>query len=96
MPRYIGQETITFTTKDGQKIPLKNFREIPIYNTSQTINDLPEKVELDEIATREEVFGNEAEFLAYFIFDHNIEKIMESKFDLSNLKEIKIPVTEES
>ena len=95
MPRYMAQKIFTFTDKDGREYPIKEIPEIKVYQTAQVLKNLPAVVELDEIASRPEIWGEGAEYLAYAIFEHNIEKIMEAKFDLSKLKELKIPTLTE-
>ena len=95
MPRYLKQPEYEFTTKDGDKHRMKENREINGYQTALVLNDLAEKTELDEVASRTDVFGDDTEFLSYLLFDHNVVKLIESRFDVSNLKELKIPIVNE-
>lgn len=89
--RYFDIDTISFETDIGGKFAIKDMREYPSYTTAQIINiknfDRP-----DEIATRQEHFGDDAEADTYKIIDHNIAELFDAKFDLSKLKKLRIPV----
>jgi len=89
--RYYDVDTISFETDVGNKFAIKDMREYPIYTTAQIINiradDRP-----DEIATRKEHFGDNAEGDTYKIVDHNIAELFDAWFDLSKLKQLKVPI----
>jgi len=89
--RYISIPTITFEDKDGNKFPVKDLREIPLYETAFEI-DIVKGDRIDEIASRSNVYEEQSEDLSYLIFEHNIIDIVEARFDLEKLKRIQIPV----
>ena len=93
--RYQNIDTISFTDYKGDKFAVKDIRPISIFTTILEIKILDNAL-LDEIISRKDLFGDGAEDLSYALFDHNIEKITESKFDLSKLKKLKIPTFEEA
>lgn len=66
-------------------------REYPDYNLMATINIL-EKDMLDEIACRDEIYGEGNERMSYTIFEMNREKLAENNFNLSKLKKLMIPM----
>ena len=91
MPRYIGVDTISFTDVNGNTFPVKDIRPI----SDQTLNfeiDKKENDLIDEVASRRQVFGNFGEIQSWRIFDINIVKLTEYKFDHTKMKRIKIPV----
>jgi hypothetical protein len=83
-------DNITFTWLDGHTYNIKDMKVYPIYDKYIKLK-LRQNDQLDEIASRSEVFGTNTESYAYFIFECNIEKIVENDFDLNKLKEIRIP-----
>lgn len=88
--RFYDVDTIIFTNKDGVSFSIKDKRDIEINQTLIRIK-INKGDRLDEIASREQIYGKNAESLSYKIFDHNIVKITESKFELGELKELNIP-----
>lgn len=91
MPRYNSVDTITFTDINGKSYPVKDIRSI----SNQVLNfSIPVKEGdlLDEIATRQEIFGDFAENQAWRIFDLNVAELAQVNFDLSKLKRLKIPI----
>jgi hypothetical protein len=89
--RYFDVDTISFETDVGDKVAIKDMREYPEYTTAKKIkiraDDRP-----DEIATRNDVFGDDAEGDTYKIIDHNIADLFDACFDLSKLKQLRIPI----
>lgn len=88
--RYVTIDTISFTDDRGISYAIKAIRPIEELNTLTRIK-INNAAQLDEIATRPEIYGEGFEFLAYKIFDHNVIALAENDFDLSKMKEIKIP-----
>ena len=89
--RYIGIDTISFTDVNGNTFPIKDIRPIPIYTTLLEI-DVKENDMIDEIASRDIVYGSDGEDQSYKIFDHNITLLMEAGFDMSKIKTLRIPI----
>jgi hypothetical protein len=91
MSRYINVDTITFTNYNGNSYPVKDIREI----TEQTINqeiDINKDDLLDEVASRNEVFGENGEIQSWRLFDANIITLTENNFRLTNIKKLKVPL----
>lgn len=89
MPRYNNIDTIVFTDVNGIQYSVKDRRPI----SSQVFAfEIPLKSEnyLDEIASRQSIYGRNGEQQAWKLFDLNIVKLTEARFDLSKLKRIKI------
>lgn len=89
--RYFAIETISFTDKNGRTVPIKDVRPIPELLINFEI-DTKENDTLDEIASRKEIYGDNAEDISYKIFDANIIELFESEFDMSKIRRLKIPV----
>ena len=90
MPRLFELETISFTDRDGRTIGIKEIREIPVVIEAFKL-DLNQGDELDEIASRDDIFGEGSEFEAYKIADANIAALVDADFDLNKLRKLIIP-----
>lgn len=88
--RYNSIDTISFTDINGVKKPVKDTRPLQELDTSIVI-DVEQGMIIDEVISRREYYGDNAEDLSYLIIDHNAEKIVENDFDLDKLKKLKIP-----
>lgn len=93
--RYINTDTIDFTDVDNVTHKITDWREIPSYQTWKNINNITEDVELDEIASRDEFFGDGAEYMNYALVEANLVKMMEADFNSKELKKIIVPVIED-
>lgn len=91
--RYIEVPVITFTDINGNQFPVHEIREFPTYQTA-VIFDLKKGMMLDEIISRENLYGDGSEDFTYVLFDHNKEKLTENNFVLSKLKKLNIPTIE--
>ncbi len=89
--RYIGIEDIEFTDINGNTVVVKDMREYSDYNLMAIIK-INENDMLDEIACRDEVYGEGNESMSYAIFEMNREKITENDFSLSKIKSLMIPM----
>lgn len=89
--RYIDVETVSFTDASGRAVAVKEMRE-PQAQQAWFSLDVAGRPRLDEIASQEDVYGRGAESLAYKIFDHNRESIVDVGFDLSKLKTLEVPL----
>lgn len=92
--RYNGIDTVTFTDMDGNEYPVKDIRPQQTFDNATTIR-VEKDMFIDDLVSRREFYGDGAEGLSYAIVDHNREKIVEHEFDLSKLKELKIPIIED-
>lgn len=88
--RFNNIEIISFTDALGKTYAIRDRRPIPDYVTlfSQIIK---QGDEIDEIATRREIYGEGKEADSYKIVEANKETMLDYRFDLSRIKEIKIP-----
>ena len=84
-------DDIVFTAYDGKTYTIKDMREYPPYQLWFQMN-VDGGVELDEIASRNEIYGEGGESEYYKIAEFNKEALFDSKFDLRNMKTIDIPV----
>jgi hypothetical protein len=89
--RYFDIDTLSFTASNGLTYPVKDIR--PIESTNNKIELIvTEEMALDEVASRNSIFGEFTESEAYKIFDANVIKLMENNFDLTKLKKISVPL----
>jgi hypothetical protein len=65
-------------------------REYPSYIKMIDLS-INENDRIDEIVSRDEIYGSGGEDQSYKIIDFNIEELYENKFDLSKLKKLEIP-----
>jgi len=89
--RYSTIENISFETKTGKSLEIKDMREYPNYTLLGMLKITTED-QIDEIASREEIYGDEGEALSFKIVDFNIIKLFEENFELEKLNVLKIPV----
>jgi hypothetical protein len=89
--RFAGIDTVSFSALDGKTYPVKGFREIPVYTMAMKVS-CDATTMLDEIASRTDIWGRNAEGLAYKIFEANMLEIVERKYDLKKLKKLIIPI----
>jgi len=92
--RYVDVDTLAFNDKNGNQYSVKDIRPMKKLNTGDTIK-VEEDMEIDEVVSRPEYYGNDAEGLSYLVVDHNAEKLVENNFDISKLKKLKIPISTE-
>ena len=89
--RYTRQPDIVFVDVNGGSHLIKETRELESAETTMTIA-LTSGSMLDEIATRQYIYGDNAEDRVYKLFDHNAVAIVESGYDLSGIKSLRIPL----
>lgn len=88
--RFNDVDTIIFTDIDGNSIQVKDNYEIPDYTTLTTIK-VNENFEVDEIISRDFIFGENMESLAYKVFEHNKEIFWNNDFTTDGIKFLKVP-----
>lgn len=89
--RYIDIETISFTDQNNNRFPIKDIRIIPEYTHLMTIKKTKE-IDIDEIVSRTDIYGDSAEADAYKVWDHNIIAIVDARYDLTKIKTLRIPL----
>lgn len=89
--RYNNIDIISFTNNNGDSFPIKDIRPIPSEPISFSVVPVGD-VDIDEIASRKNVYGDLAEDQSYRIFDANVVELVENEFDASKLSEISIPL----
>jgi hypothetical protein len=89
--RYQQIDNLLFTTIRGKTVQIKDMRELPSYQTLAEYK-MQDGDDLDEIVSREIYYGSNAESATYLLAEHNAVKLWESKFDVSALRTVKIPV----
>jgi len=84
--------TGVFVDWNGTSWTVKDIREIPTdYALAKTVQINGSSTFLDEIASRNDVYGEGHEDQGYQIFDFNIEAIADNSFDFRNMKRLFIP-----
>ena len=89
--RYQLVDIIVFRNTQGKSITIRSMREYPEYTDSMNIKVRSDD-EIDEIASRQEIYGDEGEMESYKIFDANIINIFDAGFDISKLNKVRIPL----
>jgi hypothetical protein len=88
--RYFNIDTVVYETADSKKVNVKELR--PLYSAPFRFRvKLKEERTLDEIAVRDEVYGESAELETYKLFDYNATKIIEQQGDLTRIESLEVP-----
>ena len=90
MPRFRAIEAVSFRDKNGNTFPVKLQRPIETQEYAFT-QPIPTATQLDEVASRINVFGDNGETQSWRIFDLNIIVLTEAGFDMTKIRELKIP-----
>lgn len=89
--RYFSIDDITFTNALGRSVKIKDLLPVPERSDNSAVIRLSKDDELDEIATRSDIYGEGYESQSYEIFAENIEEITQVDFDLNRLRTLRIP-----
>lgn len=89
--RYFDIDEITFKNALGRSVKIKGLLPVPARSDNSVIIALAKDDELDEIATRTDIYGEGYESRAYNIFAENIEELTQNDFDMNRLKRLRIP-----
>lgn len=89
--RYFDVEEITFKNSLGRSVKIKDLLTVPARSDNSVVIALAKDDELDEIATRTDIYGEGYEAKAYDIFAENIEELVQNDFDMNRLKRLRIP-----
>lgn len=89
--RYFSVGDISFTNALGRTVMIKDI--LPVQERSQNSVSIAisKDDELDEIATRTDIYGEGYESQSYEIFAENIEELTQVDFDMNRLKSLRIP-----
>lgn len=88
--RYINEDDFVWTDGDNVTHKLKFFRTIPSYDSMKKITTTAFDM-LDEIASRQEIYGDGGELDTYKLIEANRTKLIESGFDMAKIKTLEIP-----
>lgn len=88
--RYELVGEIVFTDINSKNTTIKDMREYEDQIIVASVNILDSRF-IDEIATKEEFYGEASEFETYKIVDQNIIKLFEAEFDITKLRKLDIP-----
>lgn len=88
--RYNNTPTVSFTDDNGVTYSIYDFREIPKYETVQTMSRNPSEA-FDEIFTRREIAGDNMEPQSFMLHEANIQAILDANFDYDKVRQLKIP-----
>ena len=87
--RYMDIDTITFEDANGISYPIKDTRPIPslpvIFTITKNENEF-----IDEIATRDDIYGTNREGDSFKVYDANAIKMVEKRFDFTKIKRLKV------
>lgn len=89
--RYFSIEDITFTNSLGRSVKIKDLLPIPQKSNNAVRLSLAKGDQLDEIATRTNIYGEGYENKTYDIFIENVEELTQVDFNLNRLKTLRIP-----
>lgn len=90
--RYLNSETHSFTDANGITVSVYEQLPVPSKAASFVLAECSGKTSLEEIASREDMYGAGAEGLAYKIFDENVRELAEVCFDLAKIRTLRVPV----
>lgn len=89
--RYFDIDEITFKNILGRSVKVKALLPVPARSDNSVVIALAKDDELDEIATRTDIYGEGYETKSYDIFAENIEELTQNDFDMNKLKRLRIP-----
>ncbi len=89
--RYIGVSNIVFEYENNRFVEVKDMYDIPEYEISIDIA-ITKNSMLDEIVSRDNIYGEDTEYLAYKLFEANIVQIVDYNFTLNGLSRLSIPI----
>ncbi len=87
--RYMDIDTITFEDSNGISYPIKDIRPIPslpvIFTITKSENEF-----IDEIVTRDDIYGINREGDSFKVYDANAIEMVEKRFDFTKIKRLKV------
>lgn len=89
--RDVDIPNVVFVNSDGKSFTIKDMKEYTPFDTWFQY-PIKEGDELYEIASRQDVYGEDSEAEYYRIAEHNIAALFNVQFDLSKLTTLNIPL----
>lgn len=89
--RYNNSANVTFTDADGNTVSIKEILPVVAPAESFLKVECEAGSSLDEIASRDSVYGAGSESSAYKIFDENIVELVDARFDMSKIRTLRVP-----
>lgn len=89
--RYNNAANVSFTDADGNTVSIKEILPVVAKADSFMKVECDSSSSLDEIASRDAVYGAGSESSAYKIFDENIVELVDAHFDLGKLRTVRVP-----
>ena len=89
--RYTNIDNITFVDQNGVSTQVKDMRLIPSEAISKTV-DFKGFNTLDDIASRQDIYGDFGENQTFRLFEANIVAITDARFDMSKIRSLKVPL----
>lgn len=87
--RYMDIDIITFEDSNGISYPIKDIRPIPSLPVIFTITKRENEF-IDEIVTRDDIYGTGREGDSFKVYDANAIKMVEKRFDFTKIKRLKV------
>jgi hypothetical protein len=84
---------ISFNDENGTVFPVRDIKPFADLQSGKII-EVNSKMDLDELASRKEIYGDDTEGLTYLIVEKNAEILIENDFDLNRVKKLDIPIVE--
>jgi hypothetical protein len=82
---------ITFNDDFGNQFPIHDRKDIETMQIAKK-ESIPYGTDLDELASRVDMYGDGSEDLMSVIVEANVIKFAENNFEMTNIKEVDIPV----
>lgn len=89
--RYFDIPEVTFKNALGRSVKIKDLLPVPAHSDNSVVITIAKDDELDEIATRTDIYGEGYEAKAYDIFAENVEELTQNDFDMNKLKKLRLP-----
>lgn len=89
--RYNNAANVSFTDADGNTVSIKEILPVTPRADSFMKVECDSSSSLDEIASRDAIYGEGSESSAYKIFDENIVELVDAHFDLGLLRSVRVP-----
>lgn len=89
--RYNDVDTVSFRALNGKSYSVKDLRLIPSHTIRKSVECNAANT-LDEVASRDDVYGSYAEDQAFRIFEANRTQIFDARLDMAKIKRLEVPV----
>lgn len=90
--RYLGSSTNAFKDASGMTVSLYDPLPIAPRATSFVTVECRGDVALDEVATRQDAYGEGQEASSYRVFDENVVEIFEARLDVGSVCNLRVPL----